>query len=124
MVKYPKDVKEKALARMMAPTNEPVAKLSRELNVSPWRLYTWRKEALQAGVVAPGDGRNPEAWSGKAKLAVVLETAALSEAELGEYCRAKGLYPEQVRGWLLPAGRIWPDISSLNFPGLHCGSRG
>jgi len=99
VVKYPKDVKEKALARMMAPTNEPVAKLSRELNVSPWRLYTWRKEALQAGVVAPGDGRNPEAWSGKAKLAVVLETAALSEVELGEYCRAKGLYPEQVRGW-------------------------
>jgi hypothetical protein len=29
----------------------------------------------------------------------VIETAALSEAELGAYCREKGLYPEQVQRW-------------------------
>ena len=29
----------------------------------------------------------------EAKFAVVLETAALSEIELSEYCRRKGLYP-------------------------------
>jgi hypothetical protein len=34
VVKYPKEVKEKALARMMAPNDEPVAKLSRELKVA------------------------------------------------------------------------------------------
>ena len=28
-----------------------------------------------------------------------LETAALSEIELSEYCRRKGLYPEQVQQW-------------------------
>ena len=28
-----------------------------------------------------------------------METAALSEAELGEYCRRRGLYPEQIRAW-------------------------
>ena len=98
-MKYPKEVKEQAVARMMAPRNEPVTKVSRELNVRAWTLYAWRKEALRAGVVAPGDGRNSEEWSAKAKFAVVLESAALSEAELGEYCRAKGLYPEQVRSW-------------------------
>jgi len=31
----------------------------------------------------------------------VLETAALSEAELAEYCRRRGLYPEQIRAWRL-----------------------
>ena len=30
---------------------------------------------------------------------MVLETAALSEIELSEYCRRKGLYPEQVQAW-------------------------
>jgi hypothetical protein len=30
---------------------------------------------------------------------VVIETAALSEAELAEYCRKKGLHVEQVRAW-------------------------
>ena len=29
----------------------------------------------------------------------MLETAALSEIELSEYCRRKGLYPEQVQQW-------------------------
>jgi transposase-like protein len=32
-------------------------------------------------------------------LAVVMETAALNEAELNEYCRKKGLYAEQVKQW-------------------------
>jgi transposase len=30
---------------------------------------------------------------------VVLETAALSEAELSAYCRRKGLYAEQIEAW-------------------------
>ena len=30
---------------------------------------------------------------------MVVETAALSESELGEYCRKKGLYPEQLKQW-------------------------
>ena len=47
----------------------------------------------------PGDGRNPEDWSPQDKFAVVLETAALSEAEFAEYCRKKGLYVEQVMTW-------------------------
>jgi 3-hydroxyisobutyrate dehydrogenase-like beta-hydroxyacid dehydrogenase len=29
----------------------------------------------------------------------VVETAALSESELGEYYRKKGLHPEQVKQW-------------------------
>jgi uncharacterized protein YlxW (UPF0749 family) len=30
---------------------------------------------------------------------VVIETATLSETELGAYCREKGLYPEQIQQW-------------------------
>ena len=41
----------------------------------------------------------PDDWSADAKLAVVIETAALSEIELSEYCRRKGLYVDQVRDW-------------------------
>ena len=29
----------------------------------------------------------------------MMETASLNEAELSEYCRKKGLHPEQVKGW-------------------------
>ena len=33
------------------------------------------------------------------KFIVVLETANLSEIEFSEYCREKGIYPEQVKEW-------------------------
>lgn len=33
------------------------------------------------------------------KLAIVFETRALNITELGEYCRRKGLYPEQIKAW-------------------------
>ena len=30
---------------------------------------------------------------------MVVEAAALNEAERGEYCRQRGLYPEQLQAW-------------------------
>jgi hypothetical protein len=40
----------------------------------------------------PADSSKSENWSAEDKLAVVIETAALNEARLSEYCRGKGLY--------------------------------
>ncbi len=47
----------------------------------------------------PGDHKLTDEWPAEAKFATVLETAALSEIELSEYCRRKGLYTEQVQQW-------------------------
>ena len=47
----------------------------------------------------PEPDRTSESWSAQTKFAVVVETAALNEAQLAEYCRSKGLYPEQVKAW-------------------------
>ncbi|MNN02891.1 hypothetical protein D3C81_1155630 [compost metagenome] len=40
-----------------------------------------------------------ESWPAEIKFAVVLEASGLSEIDLGEYCRRKGLYPEQITAW-------------------------
>ncbi|MCL1115622.1 IS3 family transposase, partial [Shewanella basaltis] len=45
------------------------------------------------------DSNRSDDWSPEQKFSVVLETAALSEIELSQYCREKGLYPEQVKEW-------------------------
>jgi putative transposase len=50
-------------------------------------------------VSIPAHDQPPERWSAEDKFAVVLETAALSEAELSAYCRRKGLYAEQIEAW-------------------------
>jgi hypothetical protein len=38
-------------------------------------------------------------WSAEARLAVVIETTALSEIEFSEHSHRKGLYPQQVKAW-------------------------
>jgi len=45
--------------------------------------------------------QGPDGWSSRDKFNAVLETATLSEEELAEYCRRRGLYPEQIEQWRL-----------------------
>jgi transposase-like protein len=84
---------------MMPPQNRSVSELSEETGITAATLYAWRKQARAAGVVVPGDGKQSSEWSSPDKFRIVLESASLSEVELSEYCRRKGLYVEQIQAW-------------------------
>ena len=99
MARYSEGVKEQAVGKMMAPNAMSVAQVTRETGVSEQTLYNWRNRFRHEATAVPADPSNPEHWSGESKLAVVIETAALNEEELAEYCRRKGLYVEQVTRW-------------------------
>ena len=47
----------------------------------------------------PDADAGPEGWSSRDKFAAVLETAALNEADMAEYCRKRGLFPAQITAW-------------------------
>lgn len=97
---YSKQRKESVLAKMLPPINVSVAQLSKQEGISQATLYLWRKSARAQGRLMPdSDHNNPEQWSSQDKFAAVLETASLNENELGEYCRKRGLYPEQLQAW-------------------------
>jgi hypothetical protein len=55
--------------------------------------------AGSAGPPPPSAPRPPAGWNSKDKFLAVLETASLSEIEVSEYCRKKGIYPEQIQDW-------------------------
>ncbi len=99
MARYSQGFQERAVQMMMPPNARSVAEISRETGVSEQTLYNWRNRVRSQGVAVPADPKNPEQWSGESKLAVVIETAALNEEELGAYCRRKGLYVEQIQRW-------------------------
>jgi len=99
MAKYSLEFKENVVRRLMPPNAESVAQVHRDTGVSEATLYLWRNEYRDKGMAVPADPSNPENWSGENKLAVVIETASLNEAQLSEYCRKKGLYPEQISRW-------------------------
>lgn len=97
--KYNDEFREQTVRKMMPPNAMSVAQVSRDTGVSDVTLYNWRNQFRREGKSVPADPSNPENWSGKNKLAVVIETAALNEGQLAEYCRQKGLYAEQIVRW-------------------------
>lgn len=99
MPRYSQERKQSILDKLLPPLNMTVSEVALSEGMSPQTLYTWRNQAKQQGYPVPGKKPTSEQWSAEAKLAVVVETATFSEAELSEYCRAKGLYVEQVKAW-------------------------
>lgn len=99
MKPYPAEYKEWVVEQMKPPLNRSVAELARETGITTVCLRNWRNAAREQGMVVPGNGKQSDKWSSADKFRVVLETAPLSEAELSEYCRRKGIQPEQIRAW-------------------------
>ena len=98
MGKYSDEVKANALRKMMPPMSLSLAEVSRQSGIPSQTLYNWRIKAKNQGNIMPKKS-NPDEWSSEEKFRVVLETEALNEHELGEYCRSKGLYKEQIKAW-------------------------
>ena len=97
--KYSKEFKESIIARMLPPENASVPDLVRETGIPRDTLYTWRSQYRNKQGPPAGSGRSCGTLSREEKLSIIIETAPLSEIELGEYCRRKGFYPEQIAGW-------------------------
>jgi transposase-like protein len=96
---YSPEFKASIIARMLAPNNVAVPDLVRETNIPKDTLYAWRAKARKEAQGVAAEISPTAGLSSEEKFAVVVETAALNEVELGEYCRAKGLYPQEVSAW-------------------------
>ena len=96
MAHYSPERRESVVRRML---NEAIsiAALARETGINDNTLYRWRSAAKPNGEMM--STKKTEKHSASQKFAIVVETAALNEAELAEYCRKKGLYAEQVKAW-------------------------
>jgi transposase-like protein len=96
---YSTELRESILAKMLPPNNASVPLLARDTGIPRDTLYGWRRQALGRGQ-RPATSASPlEGLSSEEKFTVVMETAALNERELGEYCRRKGLFAEQIATW-------------------------
>ena len=95
-----RNVYENLLSKLLPPENQSVPEVSEAEGISQGTLYNWLCQVRDGGGAVPGSrASNAEQWSAETKLAVVLETLPLNETEKAEYCRKKGLYPEQVERW-------------------------
>ncbi len=99
MPRYSEERKTSVMRKLLPPNNRTVTEVAKEEGISDATLYNWRNKAREQGIPVPGSGKKTEAWSPEAKFAVVVETTSMNEIDLSEYCRRKGLYPEQISEW-------------------------
>ena len=96
---YSPERRSAVLKRMLSPNNMAIRQLAQEEGISAATLHKWRAQARGKGQLLPDADAGPEGWSSRDKFAAVLETAALNEADMAEYCRKRGLFPAQITAW-------------------------
>ena len=95
---YTKEFKDSILKKLEESDKYTLTSLSEEVGVPRTTIYQWIKKA-EADNNKPAVLKPTHKWTSEAKFHVVLETAPLSEAELSEYCRRKGIYVDDVKTW-------------------------
>jgi transposase len=99
MPSYSAQFKEQAVRRLMPPNSQTVSMVSRDLGLAAPTLYAWKRQFESKGAVVPAKSSSPDKWDMKSKLAAIIQTVAMNEAERSAYCREHGLYPEQLDAW-------------------------
>jgi len=96
---YSMERKQAVLKKMLPPNNMALRQLSRKEGISEATLHKWRTAARGKGRLLPDADTGPQGWSSRDKFAAVIETAAMNAADLAEYCRQRGVFPEQISAW-------------------------
>ena len=103
---YNESFKAKLVQKMLMPNAVPVTVLAQQAGVPEGTLYRWKKGVTLRGV--SGDAPDQDAGfpvkpaqdlTAQEKLGLVLEAAAVPEAELGAFLRRKGLHAAQLAEW-------------------------
>lgn len=107
-MRYSNSFKAKMVQKMTGPNSKSAAALAQEVGISQPTLSRWLREAaatVQPMHIKRGEhettraARRPQDFTAQEKLTVVLEATSLSEHELGEFLRRKGLHEAQLEEW-------------------------
>ncbi|MBN3495705.1 helix-turn-helix domain-containing protein [Vibrio neptunius] len=97
----PIDVKTKGQTWLLPLYNWSHRRIAKELDVSPSVVSKWRNELVESGLLStePTLENTTNDYSAEQRFFIVIETATMSERELAEYCRSKGLFVDDVKAW-------------------------
>jgi transposase-like protein len=128
MKTYSEELKNSVITQMLPPRSRSVAELVKETGIPKETLYTWRSKALgQKEKEVAQQSRGREGLSSAEKFHRVVESAALNEQEKGEFCRWRGIFPEQLQGELRRKEKALAEARLMlqkKSPGTVGGARG
>jgi transposase-like protein len=106
---YSEAFKRRMIKRLVGPDAISASALSRETGTAQSTLSRWLRQATTMNLMpqdenSPKDPaavlqRRPQDWTAEQRLRAVMETASMTDAELGAYLRQEGLHEEQLSRW-------------------------
>ena len=100
-MKYSTGFRSSVLRKVLPPENRSVYSVAKEVGVSPITIQSWLSR-LKAGTLEL-DGEETELGASQReaseKLKLLLESKSLSEEQLGEWLRQRGLHSEHLSLW-------------------------
>ncbi|WP_299310363.1 IS3 family transposase [uncultured Halomonas sp.] len=100
MPRYSEERRQAVVTKLLPPHNLSPQVIAEQEGISLGTVYTWRKQARAEGRCLPDAlGKGTDGWSSKDKFNAVLETASMNAQETAEYCRRRGIFPEQLGRW-------------------------
>jgi transposase len=130
---YSEGFRNRMIEKLSGPNPKSATALSAEVGVSQATLSRWLKGAATVGqpMSRPRDKKKrpspsakdssstkrPQDWTAEAKVALVLEAAAVPVDELGEFLRRKGIHEAQLSEWR--AQVTASAIAGLQGPSRH-----
>ena len=92
MARYGQAMKQRVVARLLPPESAALEDVAREVGVGMGTLERWRADAL----CRPARER---AWTAVARFDAVLTASVMDEAGKSAWCRANGVYPQELAVW-------------------------
>jgi transposase len=101
MNKFSVEIKENVIKKVLNRKGQSIAEIAKLSNVGLTTVRTWLKESRKESeiVVSKVKEERSKIYSAAQRLEMLLETAKLTEIELGAYCRSHGLYSFQLTEW-------------------------
>lgn len=99
MTTYTEEFKAKIVAKLLPPNNCRMSDLIRETGIPGGTLRAWRSKY---GGIPEGSNlttKDKEQLTSASKFQHVVESSTLNEHETGEFCRRRGIFPEQLSAW-------------------------
>jgi transposase len=106
---FPEDFKKSMVKKLLQPTGYSVLELSNKYGISKSVLYKWLRKHNsninnikdQENTMSAGSTKKLKCNYNTAdvKFRAVIETASLTEDEIGIYCRNKGIYSKDLLEW-------------------------
>jgi len=104
--KYSKEFKIESVKKVLSRRyGASITSVAHSLGVKISTLHGWIKAMERKDLIedTPTSGgpieKSPCHWNVKEKFEGILETSKLSQEELSEYCRKKGIFPHHLENW-------------------------